>query len=200
MEYKEISDEQILEWIYNDEKYAMDALIDRYKEFVKRKARAYFLVGADSDDIIQEGMIGLYKAIRDYKTEKQSSFKTFANMCIDRQMITAVKSATRNKHKFLNNYISLNRLESNEETEDISLIDIMVKDGVDPEKLLLVKENIKHIQQKIQTDLSEFERDTLFLYLKGMKYIEIATEINVSVKSVDNCVQRIKTKLAKALL
>ncbi|HCC06544.1 MAG TPA: RNA polymerase sporulation sigma factor SigH [Clostridiales bacterium] len=200
MDYKRVTDEQILEWIYNEEKYAMDELIDRYKDFVKKKARVYFLVGADSDDIIQEGMIGLYKAIRDYKTEKQSSFKTFASMCIDRQMITAVKSATRNKHKFLNNYISLNKLESDEDTEDISLIDILVKEGSNPEKLLLVKENIKNIQEKIKDNLSEFEKKILNMYLKGAKYIEIATELNVTVKSVDNCVQRIKTKLSKALL
>lgn len=195
-----MTDEEILQYIDKDERYAMDTLLDRYKGFVKIKARSYFLVGADFDDIIQEGMIGLYKAIRDYKAERNNTFKTFAAICIDRQLITAVKAATRNKHKFLNEYISLNNLNTEGENEDLGIIDIMIKEETEPEKLLMVKENIKNIESKIQKNLSKLEKETLYMYLKGMKYTDIATELNTTQKSVDNAIQRIKKKLAKTLL
>lgn len=200
MDYSKMSDEEILEFINKGEKYAVDALINRYKDFVKSKARIYFLVGADTDDIIQEGMIGLYKAIRDYKEEKQNMFKTFADICINRQMISAIKTATRSKHSPLNNYISLNQSGNEEETEEITLMDVIVKEGAEPEKMLIDKENIKDIQEKIQKNLSNLERETLLRYLKGLKYTQIADEMGLPPKTIDNALQRIKSKLAKTLL
>ncbi len=200
MKYEDMSDEEILEHIEKNEKYAIDALMDRYKDVVKIKARAYFLVGADTDDVIQEGMIGLYKAVRDYNPERENLFKTFADVCINRQMISAIKAATRNKHTPLNNYISLNSMEKEGETEDLTLIDIIVKESTEPEKMLIDKENTKHIHEQIQNNLSDLEKKVLKLYMNGMKYADISEMLIISPKSIDNALQRIKSKLSKTLL
>jgi len=198
MNYTELSDEEIIKHIRQDESYAMDELIERYKIQVKIKSRAYFLVGADEDDVIQEGMIGLYKAIRDFNEDKDALFKTFADLCINRQIITAVKTATRNKHTPLNNYISLDK-QSVSEGENISIIDFLIDDNLQPEKLLIGKETVGSIKKSIQERLSEFEKKVIHLYLQGNKYFEIAEKLDSNEKAVDNALQRIKSKLKKFL-
>jgi RNA polymerase sporulation-specific sigma factor len=195
--YTNIEDEDIVILSRYGDKNATTFLIDKYKYLVKAKSRTYFLIGADRDDVIQEGMIGLYKAIRDYQTDKSMAFKTFAELCITRQMITAVKNATRQKHIPLNSYISLNRKVYDDDS-DKTYID-MISDQVvpDPEQLLIKKEEVMGIENKMGEILSEFEWEVLSHYLKGRAYTEIAKRLNKSVKSVDNALQRVKKKVEK---
>ncbi len=183
----------------NGDKIALEYIIKKYKNFVKAKAKSYFLIGADKEDIIQEGMIGLYKAIRDFNPDKLSSFRAFAELCITRQIITAIKTATRQKHIPLNSYISLNKPLYDEDS-DRTLLDIL--SGVkisDPEELIISREEFEDIEGKMGEILSKLEWQVLMAYLGGKSYQEIAKELKRHVKSIDNALQRVKRKLEKYL-
>ena len=194
-----LSDEKLVTLAVNGSNEAQEMILNKYKNFVRAKARTYFLVGADSDDIVQEGMIGLYKAVRDFKADKLSSFRAFADLCITRQIITAIKTATRNKHLPLNSYISLNKPIYDDDAEK-TLMDIITEETVcDPEELMLHKEAVASIEVKISKELSSFEKNVLELYLDGRSYQEIAEHLGKHVKSVDNALQRIKKKLYKCI-
>jgi len=194
-----LTDEDLLGKANSGDNYALEKLINRYKNIVRNKAKAYFLIGADREDIIQEGMIGLYKAIRDYRTDKFASFRGFAELCITRQIITAVKTATRQKHIPLNSYISLNKPTYDEESER-TLFDIVIEEVVtDPEQLIINKEEFYDIEMKIKELLSDMEKEVLYLYLNGKSYQEIAKIMDKQVKSIDNALQRVKKKMEKAM-
>ena len=183
----------------NGDIIALEHIINKYKNFVKAKAKSYFLVGADKEDIIQEGMIGLYKAIRDFDGSKTNSFKCFAEICITRQIITAIKNATRQKHIPLNSYVSLNKPIYDEES-DRTLMDIIAASIItDPEELIISKEELKNIESKMNEILSKLELQVLELYLNGKSYQYIADIIGRDVKSIDNALQRVKRKMEKYL-
>ncbi len=178
---------------------ALEFLINKYKNFVKAKARSYFLIGADREDIVQEGMIGLYKAIRDFRGDKLSSFRAFAELCITRQIITAIKTATRQKHIPLNSYVSLNKPIYDEDS-DRTLLDILAGTKItDPEELMINREEYNDIEFKMGEILSELEWKVLTLYLEGKSYQEIAIDLKRHVKSIDNALQRVKRKLERYL-
>ncbi|MGG3449701.1 MULTISPECIES: RNA polymerase sporulation sigma factor SigH [Bacillaceae] len=194
-----LNDEQLVELVHNGNSDALDYLIHKYRNFVRAKARSYFLIGADKEDIVQEGMIGLYKAVRDYKGDKLSTFKAFAELCITRQIITAIKTATRQKHIPLNSYISLDKPIYDEES-DRTLMDVLTGVKVtDPEELMINREQFTSIEGKVNELLSDLERQVLALYLDGRSYQEIAEELNRHVKSIDNALQRVKRKLERYL-
>lgn len=181
------------------DKIALEYIIKKYKNFVKAKAKSYFLIGADKEDIIQEGMIGLYKAVRDFDASKTNSFKGFADICITRQIITAIKTATRQKHIPLNSYISLNKPVYDEESER-TLLDIIATSIVtNPEELIISKEELKHIESKMNELLSDLELQVVEYYLNGKSYQYIADKLKRDVKSIDNALQRVKRKLEKHL-
>uniref|UniRef100_UPI00403EFD44 RNA polymerase sporulation sigma factor SigH n=1 Tax=Anoxybacillus sp. FSL W8-1294 TaxID=2954655 RepID=UPI00403EFD44 len=195
--YEQLGDEMIVELVHQGDSEALDYLIHKYKNFVRAKARSYFLVGADREDIVQEGMIGLYKAIRDFKEDKQSSFKAFAELCITRQMITAIKMATRQKHIPLNCYVSLDK-PIYEDDSARTLMDVLSGTKItNPEELIINREEFNHIEEKMTELLSDLERKVLLLYLEGRSYQEISEELNRHVKSIDNALQRVKRKLEK---
>ena len=197
--YAEFTDEQIVEMSHNGDSAAEEYLLDKYKNFVRSKARSYFLVGADHEDIVQEGMIGLYKAIRDYRPDKLSSFRAFAELCITRQIITAIKTATRQKHIPLNNYVSLNKPLYDEES-DRTLLDVIIEGRTsDPEEMIINMENVGSIRATISEVLSGLEQEVLNAYLDGRSYQEIAESLGRHVKSIDNALQRVKRKLEKYL-
>lgn len=181
------------------DKNAQEFLIKKYKNFVRNKARTYFLIGADREDIIQEGMIGLFKAIRDFQPDRASSFRAFAEICITRQMITAIKSATRQKHIPLNSYVSLNKPLFDDDSEK-TLLDVMCgRDVSNPEELMISREEFRVIEGKIGEALSELELEVLSQFLEGKSYQEIAVDLDRHVKSIDNALQRVKRKLEKCL-
>ncbi len=195
----EITDEVIVEIAKEGDVEAIEYLIIKYKNFVRAKARSYFLIGADREDIIQEGMIGLYKAIRDYKPDKLASFRAFAELCITRQIITAIKTATRQKHIPLNSYVSLNKPIYDEES-DRTLLDVISGHKItDPEELIISKEELGRIEEKIGEILSPLELNVLALYIQGQSYQEIAYNLDRHVKSIDNALQRVKRKLERYL-
>ena len=194
-----MADEQIVELAQDADGAALEYLLNKYKNFVRTKARSYFLIGADHEDIVQEGMIGLYKAIRDYRPEKLSSFRAFAELCVTRQIITAIKTATRQKHIPLNSYISLNK-PIYEEDSDRTLLDVITEEGMsNPEEMIIDREDLTLIEGRIGQMLSDLEKDVLVRYMEGKSYVEIAGEMNRHVKSIDNALQRIKRKLLKYL-
>ncbi len=197
--YDHMTDEDIVEEARTGDTQAMEYLIRKYKNFVKVKAKAYFLVGADKEDIIQEGMIGLFKATRDYRRDKLTSFKAFAELCITRQIITAIKTATRQKHIPLNSYVSLNK-PIFDENSDRTLLDVVSETKVsDPEELVINSEELCSIENKMAQLLSDLEWKVLVAYLEGKSYQEIAKELSRHVKSIDNALQRVKRKLEKYL-
>jgi RNA polymerase sporulation-specific sigma factor len=199
VDFTELEDEVIIELVHKGNSDALDFLIHKYRNFVRAKARSYFLIGADREDIVQEGMIGLYKAIRDYKGDKLASFKAFAELCITRQIITAIKTATRQKHIPLNSYVSLDKPIYDEES-DRTLMDVISGAKVlDPEELIINQEEFDHIEIKMAELLSDLERKVLSLYLDGQSYQEISEELNRHVKSIDNALQRVKRKLERYL-
>lgn len=199
LEFKDKPDEEIVMEAKTENNRAQEYLISKYENFVKAKAKSYFLIGADKEDIYQEGMIGLYKAIRDYKPERSSSFKAFAEICITRQIITAIKTATRQKHIPLNTYVSLNKPIYEEESEK-TLLDVLTGLKVsDPEELIISKEQMKYIEEKIAKVLSDLELEVLNSYLDGKSYQEIACDLERHSKSIDNALQRVKRKLEKCL-
>ncbi|CED99974.1 RNA polymerase sporulation sigma factor SigH [Caldifermentibacillus hisashii] len=199
LQFGNMDDEQLVEMVHKGDSEALDYLIHKYRQFVRAKARSYFLIGADREDIVQEGMIGLFKAIRDYKDDKSSSFKAFAELCITRQIITAIKTATRQKHIPLNSYVSLDKPVYDEES-DRTLMDMLTETkSLDPEELIINQEEFDHIEIKMAELLSDLEREVLALYLDGQSYQEISGELNRHVKSIDNALQRVKRKLEKYL-
>lgn len=198
-DYQSLEESQIVDFARNGDDRAQEFLIKKYKNFVRAKARSYFLIGADKEDIIQEGMIGLFKAIRDFKSDKISSFRAFAELCITRQIITAIKTATRQKHIPLNSYVSLNKPIYDEESER-TLLDVITGSKVsDPEELLISREEVNSIESKIGEILSELEWQVLTYYLQGKSYQEIAKDLDRHVKSIDNALQRVKRKLERVL-
>ena len=194
----ERTDEEIIAEIKcNNDKIALDYLVYKYRNFVKAKTRAYFLVGADREDILQEGMIGFYKAIRDFRDDRLSSFRAFAELCVTRQIITAIKTATRQKHIPLNSYISLNKPIYDEDS-DRTLLDIISGSRIsNPEELVISREEFLAMERKMEELLSDFEWDVLRSYLGGKSYQEIAETLKRHVKSVDNALQRVKRKLGR---
>ncbi len=194
-----LTDEEIVELAKHGNVSALEYLINKYKNFVRAKARTYFLIGADREDIIQEGMIGLYKAIRDYREDRQASFRAFAEICVTRQIITAIKTATRQKHIPLNSYVSLNKPVFDEESErTLGEVVTTEKDG-NPEELFINQENLLDIESTMHKILSPLEQEVVDLYLEGKSYQEIAAQLNRHVKSVDNALQRVKRKLEQYL-
>lgn len=195
--YETVDDDELVVLVRNGDSGALEFLINKYKNFVRAKARSYFLIGADHEDIVQEGMIGLYKAVRDYNGDKLSSFKAFAELCITRQIITAIKTATRQKHIPLNSYVSLDKPLYDEES-DRTLLDVICGTRVtDPEELLINQEEFADIELKMGELLSDLERQVLMLYLDGRSYQEISIDLNRHVKSIDNALQRVKRKLER---
>lgn len=199
VDFEEAPEEDVVVEAKSGSTRAQEYIISKYENFVRAKARSYFLIGADKEDIYQEGMIGLYKAIRDFNSEKSSTFKSFAELCVTRQIITAIKTATRQKHIPLNTYISLNKPVSEEES-DRTLLDIISSIKItDPEELLISQEQKKYIEGEIAKVLSELEMEVLQSYLDGKSYQEIACDLDRHAKSIDNALQRVKKKLEKCL-
>ena len=198
-DYADMEDEEIVSLCRTGDSVAVEYLLNKYKNFVRSKARSYFLIGADHEDIVQEGMIGLYKAIRDFRPEKLSSFRAFAELCITRQIITAIKTATRQKHIPLNSYVSLNKPLYDEES-DRTLLDVCAEGhSANPEELLISQEDLRGIHQRIDEVLSGLEQEVLAAYLDGKSYQEIADMLGRHVKSIDNALQRVKRKLERYL-
>jgi len=194
-----VIDDELLQLIRLGNSHAVDLLIQKYKNFVRAKAQTYFLIGADREDIIQEGMIGLYKAIRDYKGDKLTSFKAFAELCITRQIITAIKTATRQKHMPLNSYISLDKPIFDEESER-TLFDVIEEvTAVDPQERLISREKFGDMEIKLSSVLSSLEKQVLHSYLDGCTYQEISEKLDRHVKSIDNALQRVKRKLEQVM-
>ena len=199
-EYAKLKDEEIIGLIKQGDENALSFLLDRYKELVNIKVSKYYIVGAEKDDTIQEGMIGLFKAIKCYDETKQNSFKTFANMCIERQLITAIKSSNRQKHIPLNSYLSLNNSAYENDDNDEELINTFDSKTIeDPLDTVMKKEYFEQIESSIDKSLSGFEKKVLNRYIKGESYVEIAAKLDAPVKSVDNAIQRIRKKAVKNL-
>jgi RNA polymerase sporulation-specific sigma factor len=198
VDYEALADEELVDGVRVGDSEALEYLINKYKNFVRAKARSYFLIGADHEDIVQEGMIGLYKAIRDFRGDKLASFKAFAELCITRQIITAIKTATRQKHIPLNSYVSLDK-PAYDEDSDRTLLDKIPGTRSNPEEIYINREEYDDIEDKISKILSDLERKVLMLYLDGRSYQEIAVDLNRHVKSIDNALQRVKRKLEKYL-
>lgn len=198
--FAKMTDEDIvLEAQEHDNVLAQEYLLHKYRNFVRAKARSYFLIGAEREDIIQEGMIGLYKAIRDFKNDKQASFRAFAELCVTRQIITAIKTATRQKHIPLNSYVSLNK-PIYEEDSDRTLLDVISGVKVaNPEDMVISREEFSDIEDKMNDILSDLEWKVLMSYLDGKSYQEIAADLGRHIKSIDNALQRVKRKLEKCI-
>ena len=201
-QFENLTDEQVILEIQKGDKQALSYLMNKYKELVNIKVSKYFMVGAEKEDIVQEGLIGLFKAIKTYNKDKNSSFKSFANMCIERQLITAIKSSTRQKHMPLNSYLSLNASAyDNEEENGIELINTLNNKTVeDPLETVMKKEYYEQIENSMQKSLSTFEKKVLDGYVKGYSYVTIAKQLDAPVKSVDNAIQRIRKKAMKNML
>ena len=198
-DFENMPDEAIVKLAQEADGAALEYLLNKYKNFVRTKARSYFLIGADHEDIVQEGMIGLYKAIRDYREDRLSSFRAFAELCNTRQIITAIKTATRQKHIPLNNYVSLNRPIYDEDS-DRTLLDVITEEAPsNPEEMLINREDLSVIEGRIGQMLSDLEKEVLVRYMEGKSYVEISEEMGRHVKSIDNALQRIKRKLLKYL-
>ncbi len=201
-DYDNMTDEDLVKIIKSGDKSAFEYLLNKYKELVNIKVSKYYIVGAEKDDIVQEGLIGLFKAIKSYKSDMKNSFKSFANMCIERQLITAIKSSNRQKHMPLNSYLSLNISAYDEEDgkSDTPLIDVFNTTLIeDPLDTITKKEYYKNIEETIDKSLSDFEKKVLNKYINGKSYIEIAEDLDTPVKSIDNAIQRIRKKAIKGL-
>ncbi len=186
-----VSDEELIMRFRAGETSIEDYLMEKYKGLVRQKARAMFLIGGDTDDLIQEGMIGLFKAVRDFQPGREAAFATFAGVCIDRQLYSAIQSSNRQKHIPLNSYVSLNQEEEGSPIWELSV--------ENPESIVIDQENARDLQQKFMGFLSPMERKVLDLYLRGEGYVEIARILNKSPKSIDNALQRIRSKIREAL-
>lgn len=196
-QYDEMTDEKLIENIELNDSQALECLIKRYDDVVNMKANKFFMIGAEREDMVQEGRIGLYKAVKSFNAEKQNSFRTFANLCIERQLITAVKNSNRQKHMPLNSYISLNA-SAYEENDDTSVLDVLeTKVAEDPSDIIANKEYFDYMENKIDNSLSNFEKQVLNYYKRGESYANIATRLGSKIKSVDTAIQRIRKKAAK---
>lgn len=200
-DYKQYSDEELLIRLRDGEDAIIEYIMNKYKNLVRSKAKSMYILGADSDDLIQEGMIGLFKAVRDYDSGRDASFATFADLCVSRQMYTAVQASRRQKHIPLNTYISLyGSVGTNHEGEEETLANVLAAhSGQSPEELVIDRENVTQLEKTIEKELSIFEKQVLDLYLTGMGYQQIAKVLGKDDKSTDNALQRIKTKLKKAI-
>ena len=198
--YNNMSDDELLKLINKKDTDALDFLICKYKDLVNSKVNKYFIIGAEKEDIVQEGLIGLYKAIKDYKPDKQNSFKSFANLCIERQLITAIKSSNRQKHMPLNSYLSLNTSAYEDNEDGTELIETFEVDTIeDPLETIMKQESFNEIQNAVQKSLSKFEGQVLERYMQGDSYEVIAKRLDTPIKSVDNAIQRIRKKAIKNL-
>ncbi len=199
--YDQAADEELIDRLRGGETAIMDFICNKYKNLVKSKAKSMFILGADSEDLIQEGMIGLFKAVRDYDSGRDASFLTFADLCISRQMYTAVQAANRQKHVPLNSYVSIyaNLTESGDGENRKLLDELTDREQSDPETLFLDKERVAYLEKTIDSELSPFEKQVLDLYLTGMSYSQIAKVLGRDEKSTDNALQRMKTKIRKIL-
>ncbi len=197
--YNNLTDEQIISQIKQGDQNALSYILEKYKELVNRKVGKYFMIGAEREDIIQEGMIGLFKAIKDFNPEKQNTFKSFANICVERQLITAIKTSNRQKHMPLNSYLSLNiAAYDNNDENSVELIDTFDSKTVeDPLETIMKEEYYNEVQQAVQKHLSKFEQQVLERFIKGESYVTIAQKLDSPVKSVDNAIQRIRKKAIK---
>ena len=199
-EFKEMTDEDIVTAIRQGDKSALNYLIDKYKTLVNSKVSKYYIIGAEKEDIVQEGLIGLYKAVKNFDAEKQNSFKTFANLCVERQLITAIKSSNRQKHLPLNSYLSLNQNAFDGEDSDTELLEVFNSNTIeDPLDTITKKEYYAKVETAIDKMLSDFEKKVLTRYIKGESYTEIAEKLDAPVKSVDNAIQRIRKKAIKEI-
>lgn len=204
-DYSDYSDEELIVRLRDGEEAITDYIMDKYKNLVKSKAKSMYILGADSEDLIQEGMIGLFKAVRDYDIGRDASFFTFAELCISRQMYTAVQASNRKKHFPLNTYVSLytaggEERQEDSEGEEMSLLNALHDEKEkSPEELLIDRENLEGLERMIEKELSGFEKQVLDLYITGMSYSQIARVLGRDEKSTDNALQRIKNKLKKAL-
>ena len=197
--YKNMSDEDLITVIKSGDKFALEFLIEKYKELVNMKVSKFFMIGAEKEDIVQEGLIGLFKAVKNYNPDMQNSFKTFANLCIERQLITAIKSSNRQKHMPLNSYLSLNTT-AYEDDEDSNLLDIFDSHQIeDPLDTITKKEYYKTVEIAIDKSLSDFEKKVLNRYMQGESYVQIAEKLDAPVKSIDNAIQRIRKKAIKSI-
>ncbi len=202
LDFKNMQDEEIIAKVHGGDAEALDFLMQKYRDLVNGKVSKYFIIGADKEDITQEGLIGLYKAIKDYKGDKQSSFKSFANLCVERQLITAIKSSNRQKHMPLNSYLSLNMnaYNSDEENSETEIINVLNSNIVeDPLDTLTKKEYYSTVENAIDSNLSDFEKKVLSRYIQGDSYVKIAQRLETPVKSVDNAIQRIRRKTVKSI-
>lgn len=199
-EFKDMTDEELVVAIRQGEKSALDFLIDKYKSLVNSKVSKYYIIGAEKEDIVQEGLIGLYKAVKNFDAEKQNSFKTFANLCVERQLITAIKTSNRQKHLPLNSYLSLNQNAFEGEDSDTELLEVFNSNTIeDPLETITKKEYYTKVENAIDRMLSDFEKKVLTRYIKGESYTEIAEKLDAPVKSVDNAIQRIRKKAIKEI-
>ena len=198
--YIDMTDEKLVQIVQSNDNIALDYLIHRYDDVVNMKANKFFMIGAEKEDIVQEGMIGLYKAVKSYSNDKQNSFKSFANMCIERQLITAIKTSNRQKHLPLNSYLSLNNsaYDNDEDTELIEVFNSKTED--DPSEIIAKKEYYSLIERKIDESLSDFEKKVLEQYKQGKSYALIAENLGSKVKSIDTAIQRIRKKALKIKL
>ena len=198
--YSNLTDEQIITDIKNGDEQALVYLLNKYKDLVNSKVGKYFIIGAEREDIVQEGLIGLFKAIKNFNTAKQNSFKTFAGLCIERQLITAIKTSNRQKHMPLNSYLSLNQVAYEGEDNDTELIDTFDSKTIeDPLETITKREYYARVESTIDKMLSDFEKRVLNRYIKGESYVQIAERLNAPVKSVDNAIQRIRKKATKEI-
>ncbi len=203
MQWEAMTDEELIDAIRRgpgseEAREATNELLERYKEVVRSKARAYFLIGADRDDVIQEGMIGLYKAIVDFQPQKMTKFRSFAQLCIQRQIVSAVRLSSRLKHWPLNSYISLDRSVNDEDGKEMSLMELLPDAaGRSPEEVLMDEDNLHQLENAIIDALSPMEKRVLQLFLKGLDYMEIAKAMDKKPKAIDNALQRIKRKIMK---
>ena len=200
-EYNQQTDEELIERLRSGDSQVMDYLLEKYKNLVRSKAKSMYILGADKEDLIQEGMIGLFKAVRNYDFGRDACFYTFADLCISRQMYSAVRASNCQKHLSLNTYISLNSAPYGENGEEtMVLADVMSRgEGSNPEELFLDKERVSYLEKKIEEELSDFEKEVLDLYLIGMSYSQIAKVLGRDDKSTDNALQRLKAKIRKFL-
>ena len=195
--YDDMTDEKLIENIEQNDTKALECLIKRYDDVVNMKANKFFMIGAEREDMVQEGRIGLYKAVKSYNAQKQNSFRTFANLCIERQLITAVKNSNRQKHMPLNSYVSLNA-SAYEENDDTSVMEVLETQTIDdPSDIIANKEYFDYMENKIDNSLSDFEKQVLKYYKRGDSYANIAAKLESKVKSVDTAIQRIRKKAAK---
>lgn len=200
--FSQIRDEDLIEMIKAGDKLALDHLINRYRNLVNIKVSKYYIIGAEKEDIVQEGLIGLYKAIRSYQPDKQNSFKSFASICIERQLITAIKTSNRQKHMPLNSYISLNKdaYENEDDSNNTDLMEILDANVIeDPLDMLTKKEYYQIVENTIDKSLSDFEKKVLNCYIQGESYVEIAQRLDMPVKSIDNAIQRIRKKAIREM-